>query len=276
MKLLPVLLLCASTALAQIEMPPSSPTYTLSGTVGLAKVSVTYSRPSARGRTVFGDLVPFGEIWRTGANASTKVSFDMTVQIEGHEVPAGEYALYTIPGKETWTMILSRNTTHWGTTGYTPDEDFLRFELPAKSVSSHYETFTISFSDFTNTSAYLNLKWEKSKVKFKITNEVDAYVMAQITKNLIDGTPTNMGDFYSGASYYYDTDRDMKLAAQWIAKSIADSEAYWKYHLQAKILVRLGKKKEAIEAAKKSIALAENGVNPDYVRLNQKLIANLD
>ncbi len=264
------------TSLAQIELPPASPTFTVSGSVGLAKASVTYSRPSARERKIFGEIVPYGELWRTGANQSTRLSFDLNVIIEGHEVPAGEYALYTIPGEKTWTIIISKNTSWWGVDGYDQNADLVRFEVPAKTTSSHYETFTISFSDFTTNSAYLNLKWEKSKVKFKIENKLDSYVMSQIEDKLIKNTPTNPGDYYSGASYYYRTERDSVLALQWVNKSIDDQPTYWKLHLKAKLLVRLNKKEEAIEAARASIKLAEGGVNPDYVRLNNKLIEALD
>ncbi len=261
---------------AQIEMPAASPTFELSGKIGLAQVKVVYSRPSTNDRKVFGDLVPYGELWRTGANASTKLSFDMNVEIEGNKVPAGDYALYTIPGEKEWTIILSKNTELWGSMGYEQEQDLLRFQVPAQSVSSHYETFTISFSDFTTKSAYLNMKWEKSKAKFQIVNDTDEYVMTQIKEKLIDNESERAGDYYASASYYYQTERDMKLALGWIDKFLETEEKYWGYHLKAKILARLGNKKEAIAAANKSKELAGNGVNPDYVRLNEKLIAGLE
>lgn len=271
-----IMFLGATTAFAQIQMPPPSPTFTVAGTVGLADVSVTYSRPSANGRTIFGDLVPYGEIWRTGANASTKIKFSEDVMLEGNAVPAGEYGLYTIPGKETWTFILSKNLTWWGAVGYDQSEDLLRFDVPAKEVSSHYETFTISFSDFTMNSAYLNLKWEKSKAKFKIENEVESKIMAQIKAQVIDATPADKGVYYQAASYYFNTDKDLNQALDFINKGIVKGEEkYWQVHLQAKILAKLGKNKEAEKAAQQSIELAKTAGNMDYVRLNEKLIAEM-
>ena len=261
----------------QIKMPALSPTFELKGSVGLAEVKVVYSRPSARGREVAGNLIPYGEVWRTGANASTKISFSEDVKLEGHDVPAGEYALYTIFTEETATIILSKNLTWWGSLGYDVAEDQLRFEVPVKHPSSHYETFTISFSDFTRNSAYLNMKWEHTKAMFKIETEVDSKVMADIKAQLIDNKPSNPGIYYQGASYYYETERDPKLALKWIKKAIdgAEKEQYWAFHLKAKLLARLGKKQKAIATAQKSIELAKIAGNPDYVKLNEGLITSL-
>ncbi len=273
---LTALIFLGFNGMAQIEMPAPSPTFTVSGKIGFSEVSVTYSRPSAKGRTVFGELVPYDQIWRTGANASTKISFSEDVMLEGKLLQAGEYALYTIPGKEEWTIILSNNLELWGSMGYNNDDDALRFTVPAQSVSSHYETFTISFSDFTSNSAYLNFKWEKSKAKFKIENEVDAKVMSQIKDQVIDNTPSDAGVYFQAATYYFNTDRDMNDALQFVNASIeGGNERYWVVHLKAKILAKLGKKMEAKQAAEASMALAEEAGNPDYVRLNEKLIAEL-
>ena len=158
-----IAIMTCGLASAQIQMPPASPTFEVKGTVGLAEVKVVYSRPSARGRKVAGELIPYNEVWRTGANASTKISFSEDVKLEGNPVPAGEYALYTIFTEEEATIILSKNLTWWGSLGYDSKDDLLRFKVPVKHPSSHYETFTISFSDFTMNSAYLNMKWEHTK-----------------------------------------------------------------------------------------------------------------
>jgi len=158
-----VALIISACAIAQIKMPPPSPTFELKGTVGLAEVIVVYSRPSAKGREVAGNLIPYNEVWRTGANASTKITFSLDVKLNGNAVPAGEYALYTMFTEETATIILSKNLTWWGALGYDAKDDLLRFEVPVKHPSSHYETFTMSFSDFTMNSANLNMKWEHTK-----------------------------------------------------------------------------------------------------------------
>ena len=270
-------LLIASQAFGQIKMPAPSPTFELKGTVGLTDVKVVYSRPSAKGREVAGNLIPYNEVWRTGANASTKISFSTDVKLNGNAVPAGDYALYTQFTEETATIILSKNLTWWGSVGYDSSEDQLRFEVPVKHPSSMYETFTISFSDFTMNSANLNMKWEHTKAMFKIESEVDPLVMADIKAQVIDATPENPGVYFQAAGYYYETNRDANLALNWVNKAIEGSKQkqYWVVHLQAKLLARLGKNAEAKAAAEESMELAKAGGNPDYVRLNEKLIADM-
>ncbi len=265
-------------AVAQIQMPPASPTFELKGTIGLSEVKVVYSRPSARGRDVAGELIPYNEVWRTGANASTKITFSDDVLLDGNPVAAGEYALYTEFTEEEATIILSKNLGWWGAIGYDAKDDVLRFKVPVKHPSSHYETFTISFSDFTMSSANLNMKWEHTKAMFKIESKVDDVVMAQIKEQVIDNTPMNTGIYFQAAGYYYDTERDSDMALGWVNKAIEGSnqKEYWVVHLKAKLLARLGKKSEAKTAAQESMKLAEAGGNPDYVRLNEKLIASLN
>lgn len=272
-----IALMIALAASAQIRMPALSPTYEVKGTIGLAEVKVVYSRPSARGRQVAGSLIPYHEVWRTGANASTKLSFDKEVRLNGNPVPAGEYALYTLFTETEATIILSKNLTWWGVSGYKASEDQLRFKVPVKRPSSHYETFTISFSDFTRNSANLNMKWEHTKVMFKIENDVDPVVMADIKAQVIDAVPSNPRTYFQAAGYYYDTERDPKQALEWVNKAIAGSEQkqYWVVHLKAKLLVRMGKKADAKVAAEESMALAKTAKNFDYVRLNEKLIDEL-
>ena len=272
-----LVLLSAFGLSGQINMPAASPTFELKGTVGLTEVKVVYSRPSAKERKVAGNLIPFNEVWRTGANASTKISFSEDVKLNGNALPAGDYALYTLFTEEKATIILSKNLKLWGASGYDEADDALRFEVPVKHPSSHYETFTISFSDFTSNSANLNMKWEHTKAMFKIESEVDSKVMADIKANVIDSTPENAGVYFQAASYYYETERDNKTALSWVNKAIegSDKEQYWVFHLKAKLLARLGKKAEAIKTAKKGIELAKTGQNPDYVRLNEQLIGSL-
>ena len=272
-----IALCLAFAAEAQINMPPPSPTFELKGTIGLAEVKVVYSRPSAKGRQVAGNLIPYNEVWRTGANASTKISFSKDVRLNGNAVPAGEYALYSEFTEETATIILSKNLTWWGALGYDPADDFLRFEVPVKHPSSMYETFTISFSDFTMNSANLNMKWEHTKAMFEIESEVDKYVLADIEEQVINNTPLNPGVYFQAATYYYDTERDSQMALEWVNKAIQGSEQqqYWVVHLKAKLLARMGKNNEAKAAAEASMKLAVAGGNPDYVRLNEKLIDSL-
>ena len=258
----------------QIDIPAMSPTFELKGKIGFSEVQVVYSRPSARERKVAGNLIPYNAVWRTGANASTKISFSEAVKVNGHALPAGEYALYTIFTKENCTIIFSKNLKLWGSMGYDEKDDALRFEVPVKHPSSHYETFTISFSDFTRSSANLNMKWEHTKAMFKIESDIDGKVMAQIKAQLIDKSSDNPGLLYQGAAYYYDTERDTKMALQWINSAIekSEKEQYWVYHLKAKLLMRDGNAKEGKLAAQKSIELATKAGNMDYVKLNKNLI----
>lgn len=261
----------------QIAYPPASPTFELKGTVGLTEVKVVYSRPSAKGRKVAGELIPFNEVWRTGANASTKISFSTDVKLNGNPVPAGTYALYSLFTEEEATIILSNNLELWGAIGYDPKDDQLRFKVPVKHPSSHYETFTISFSDFAMNSANLNLKWEHTKVLFNIESEVDAIVMKQIKEQVIDASSADANTYFQAATYFFETNRDTEQALEWVNKAIKlrKEKAYWIVHLQAKLLARLKRKEAATAAAKESIELAQLAGNPDYVRLNEKLIASL-
>lgn len=275
--LLSFVLLVQTALLAQIQVPPASPTFEVKGTIGLTEVQLVYSRPSARGRVVAGDLIPYGEVWRTGANASTKISFSTDVVIEGHKVPAGQYALYTIFNEQEATVILSKNLELWGSIGYSADDDQLRFNVPVKHPTSSYETLTMSFSDFTMNSANFNIKWDHTKVMFSIVSQVDELVMSQIKQQVIDNAPTNPGVYFQAAGYYFDTQKNDRMALEWVDKAIAGNEQkqYWVFHLKANILARLGEKSAAKATAESSIELAKAAGNPDYVRLNEKLIASL-
>ncbi len=275
--LLSFVLLVQTVLLAQIQVPPASPTFEVKGTIGLTEVHLVYSRPSARGRVVAGDLIPYGEVWRTGANASTKISFSTDVVIEGHKVPAGQYALYTIFNEQEATVILSKNLELWGSIGYSADDDQLRFNVPVKHPTSSYETLTMSFSDFTMNSANFNIKWDHTKVMFSIVSQVDELVMSQIKQQVIDNAPTNPGVYFQAAGYYFDTQKNDRMALEWVDKAIAGNEQkqYWVFHLKAKIQARLGEKSAAKATAESSIELAKAAGNPDYIRLNEKLIASL-
>ncbi|WP_226389318.1 DUF2911 domain-containing protein [Penaeicola halotolerans] len=271
-----IIMLCAEVSFAQINMPQASPTVKYSTQIGLTDVSLEYSRPSARGRKVFGDLVPYAEVWRTGANASTKINFSTDVMVEGKTLPAGNYALYTIPNKESWTIIFSKNTKLWGSMGYNESDDALRVTVKPTKTSRAYETFEITLSDVTDNSSMLAIKWENTSAKVKITTDVDPVVMAQIKEKLIDNDPQDANLYFQGATYYYNNKKDMNQALEWITKATAKSPQYWMIHLEAKIKLELGDKNGAKEAAMKSKALAQEAKNPDYVALNDKLINSIN
>jgi len=270
------LLLTSFSSLAQqIQMPQASPSSKIIQKVGLTDVTVDFSRPSTKGRKIFGELVPFGQVWRTGANGATVLTFSTEVSISGTKVPAGSYALYSIPGKSTWTMILSKNTKLWGAIGYEAKDDLLRFTATPAKTSRMYDSFEIGFSNLTDASADLSIKWEQTRVEFTIQTEVDPIVMTDIKKQVIDAKSTNPALLYQAANYYFTNNKDQNQAYTWIKQSTESDQKYWTLHLQAKIELSLGKKTAALESATRSKKLAEEGKNQDYVGLNDRLIKSI-
>lgn len=258
---------------AQIKTPQPSPTAKLSQEVGLGKIEVDYSRPSAKGRKVFGDLVPFGEMWRTGANNSTKITFSDDAKVAGVAIPKGSYALYTIPGTDSWIVIFYKNTSFWGA----PDADeYKETDVAAKvmikpvALKDAVETFTIEFNNLKNASADLELSWENTKVVVPVSFDVDAKVMADI-KAQMDGPSANV--YYQSARYYYEEKKDMAQALAWVDQSLTKGgDKFWILRLKANILAELGRYKDAISVAEKSTELAKKEGNADYPRMNDKSI----
>ncbi len=273
---LAILLMAGMTAFAQqIQMPQASPSAKIAQKVGLTDVTVDYSRPSTKGRKIFGELVPFGEVWRTGANGATIISFSTDVEIDGKKVPQGQYAIYSIPGKSEWTIILSKDTKLGGAIGYDPKNDLMRFQVVPNKLSRVYETFEISFNNMTDTGADLSIKWDQTRIDFRIVTQVDAIVMAQIKELVVDKNATDATLLYSAANYYFTNQKDIPLAYTWITKSVESDPKYWTVHLKAKIELALGMKTEALESAKRSKELAIEAKNPDYVSLNDRLIKSI-
>jgi hypothetical protein len=233
--ILAFLLVSFSSIAQQIQMPQASPSSKIIQKVGLTDVTVDFSRPSTKGRKIFGELVPFGEVWRTGANGATILNFSTEVSISGTKVPAGSYALYSIPGKTTWTMILSKNTKLWGAIGYDSKDDLLRFTATPAKTSRMYDSFEISFAKLTDSSADLSIKWEQTRVEFTIQTEVDPIVMADIKKQVIDAKSTNPALLYQAANYYFTSNKDLNQAYTWIKQSTSSDPKYWTLLLQAKI-----------------------------------------
>ena len=229
--------LISLTLQAQVTLPPVSPRATITQKVGLTPVSINYSRPSVGGRKIFGDLVPFGQVWRTGANQSTKITFAESVTLEGNRVPAGKYALYTIPGDQQWTIIIHRDTTLWGSDKYDPKNDLMRFTVPSNKSNENIEAFTIDFTNYTQNSADIELMWAKTIVKFRIETEVDAKVMAELEERM-KSKDADYSVYYLAAGYLYNNDKNLDQALQWINKSIAMDPKYWTVHLKDLILAK--------------------------------------
>ena len=272
------LLLCLTgiISFAQIKTPQPSPVASFKQAFGLGEISVNYSRPQVKGRVIFGDLVPFDKMWRTGANASTKVNFSDDVTIDGNKLAAGEYALYTIPGKAEWTIVFHKNIKLWGLGDpgeYKEENDALRIKVKPQT-NSFVENLTISVSDITANTCKMNLEWEKTKVSFGVTTDIDSKISASIEKTLNPKPDAN--SYYSAASYYFENDKDLNKALDWVNMAIAGrADAFWMVHLKAKIYKKLNNKTAAIEAANLSKEIANKAGNADYVALNDKLIAEL-
>lgn len=270
------LLFISFSSSAQIQLPSPSPAATLSTKVGLTDITVKYNRPSVKGRVIFGDLVQYGEIWRTGANESTKITVSDDVSIGGVKVPSGTYALYTIPNKDEWTVILNKNLNLWGTGGYTEADDVARFKVKPVTLASPVETFTINIADNTTNAANIELAWENTAIKFRIETDVDTKVMSQIERVMKNPEATLVGLYYNSASYYFEANKDLNQAIIWIDKAISlNPDAFWMVHLKAKIQAKNNDKKGAIATAEQGITSAKKANNEDYVRLNEKLIAEL-
>jgi len=267
------LLASSFTLNAQIKTPQPSPIMKIETTVGLTDVAIEYSRPSMKERTIFAadGLVPFGETWRTGANASTKISFSTDVKVEGKDVKAGKYALYTIPRKSSWDVIIYDNTTHWGVPReWDSTQEVARFNVPAKTSNTAIETFTVMPMNNTINSAEIAMMWDKTVAGFTIESDVDKSVMKDIDVAMAG---TSRGDYYTAARYFYDNDKDMSKALGWIKQANQKDAKFWQLRLQSLIEAKMGDKTSAIASATKSMEMAKTAGNMDYVRLNEKSIA---
>jgi len=270
------LLLGAGATQAQgIKMPAPSPSSKIEQAVGLSTVTVDYSRPSVKGRAIFGDLVPYGKVWRTGANNSTVIKFSDDVTIEGNKIPAGEYAILTIPNQNEWTVIIHKNTKLGGNVAdYKQEEDQARFTVKPQENPRKVEAFTINFANLKASSADVELLWDNVVVPFTIKTDVDSKVMNQIQQQVVNGTNVEPDLYASAANYYFNSDKDLQQALNWIKKANEKDAKFYNLHTQAKIQAKMKNYKDAIKTAEKSLELAQKESNPDYVALNQKAIAD--
>ncbi len=255
------------SAEAQIKAPQPSPTSKITQQVGLTDITVEYSRPSAKGRKVFGTLVPMGELWRTGANAATKVTFSENVKIAGNDLPKGSYAIYTIPTEKEWTVIIHKNTTHWGIDGYKQEEDAFRFTAKPSIGSNNAETFTMQVENLKNSSCEITMAWENVTVAIPVTLGTDEAMVAGI-KKAMDGPAA--GDYYAAGRYYHEENKDPKQALEWVSKSLEKGgDKFWILRLKALLQAKIGDFSGAIATAEKSSELAKKENNEDYQRMNE-------
>lgn len=255
---------------AQLTPQPSS-TANITQTFGLGKITLIYSRPDVKGRKIFGGMEPYGTVWRTGANSATVIKFSDEVTLEGKKVPAGEYGLFSIPGENEWTIILSKQPNQWGAYSYKASDDFLRFTVKTGHLAALTETMTLEFSDITPTTCQLQMRWEHSGFTIHIATDIDTKVMARIDSAM----NTDKKPYYESLIYYYNNHKDMTKALAWATELEKDKNfppfvpKLWK----ARIQLRMGDKAAAIATAQDGIKLAEAMKTPEYVRLDEEVIA---
>jgi len=255
-----------------LTTPQPSTTQTIKQNFGLSSIELSYSRPNMKGRDVMGDLVPFGKVWRTGANNATILTFGDDVTIGTKLVTAGKYGLLTMPGKDSWVLIITKQLDVTSPSAYKEESDVVRVTVPATTIKDKVETFTIQFGNVKSNSCSLDLMWENTAVSLPISTDVDTKVMKQI-ENIM--TKDNLPYFNAGM-YYMDNNKDLNQALTWFNKAVDQNpKAYWIQHQKANCLAKLGKKTEAVAAATKSLELATEAKNSDYVKLNEDLLKTL-
>ena len=250
----------------QITKAPLSPRVQTQQQVGLANVSLDYSRPGVKGRTIFGELEPYGMVWRTGANSSTKITFDRDVKVADVDVPAGTYGLYTVPEKKTWTFILNKNSKLWGAGGYDPAMDQLRVQVDATKLTDLRETLRIDFEGFHAHGADLVVEWEHARLSVPVYVDTNAATLAEIDEKVRNAQgEISGGTYFDAAMYLYEQDRDLDDATAWIAKAVAMSpNAFWVAYYQGEIALHTGDLKLAKAATSKALAMAKASERGDF------------
>ena len=267
---------CTITATAQIKTPQPSPFSKITQKVGLTDVTLEYSRPGMRGRIIFGDLVPYGKTWRTGANANTKITFSTDITLDGKPLKKGTYAIYTIPNKKTWDVIFYSDASNWGTPKkWDTSKVAAQIKTTIFPMPMKIETFTITFDDLTNDSAVMGLLWENVYIGVKFGVPTDTMVSKMITKTM---NGPSAADMYAAAVYYLQVGKDIKQAQTWIEKAVemtTDKPKFWYLRQQSLIHAKAGNKKGAIAAAKASLMHATKAGNAGYVKMNKEFLAKI-
>jgi hypothetical protein len=260
-----------STVNAQIKTPQPSPAAKLEQVVGLTDVTLEYSRPAMRGRTIFGGLVPYGKVWRTGANANTKISFGDDVIVDGQELKKGTYAIYTIPNETTWDVIFYSDATNWGNPQeWDESKVAAKTTVQSNTIEAKIESFTFLFDDVKSGSAVLGILWDNIYVGVKFEVPTDKIATKSI-ENAMAGPSNN--DYFQAATYYHTEGKDLKQALAWIQKATEGNDpAFWYLRRMSLIQADMGDKAGAIATAKKSLAGAEKANNADYAKMNKESI----
>jgi hypothetical protein len=268
-----VLVLFVSTTLInaqELKLPVLSPSATIIQDISTSRIQIDYSRPSARGRKVFGDLVPYSSVWRTGANAATKVTFGEDVEIAGIQVRAGSYSLYTIPDQQQWEIIINKNTGNWGANGYDTKDDVVRMKVPVQSTSGLVETFTITVSSIAFSSCTIDLSWENTLVRIPVTINNQSRLTTAIDKAINNPTIP----YQPAAAYLYETNQQLDKALEYATlASEKNPKAYWIQMLRARIAARLGNVNVVKEAVAKTIELVKGTASEaEYTKAASELL----
>ena len=266
---------CYSFISAQIKSPQPSPTATITQKVGVSDISVEYSRPGAKGREIFGGLVSYGKMWRTGANKATKITFNENCVFGGAKVKKGSYSLFTIPGEKEWTVVLNKNTELWGVGEYDEENQVCSIVAKAINTKDFTESFTIDFGTFQSFSAIMSLKWANTKIDIKIESLEAKKIEKQYLELLTKGPSAN--DYYNGAKFFADNTSEYEMALEWINTAVKKRpDAFWMQFHKARILKKMGNNKESILVAEGVIELArEKKDDYGYIKRSEDLIKSI-
>jgi hypothetical protein len=259
-----------SAGAQDLKIPQPSTLQRIEQDFGLGQITITYSRPNMKGRKIFGGIEPYGIVWRTGANAATKIKLTDTIQIEKHLLLPGEYGLFTIPGPNEWTVVVNKTAEQWGAYSYDSTKDVLRFKIKPGKLDKKLETFTIQFADAFTEHCVLQLSWENTILSLHLETDVDSRVMANIDETMkMEKKP-----YYFAAIYYYNHNKDMNKALAWINEfEKTHSQAYNVKYWKAKIQFKMGDKAGAITSANEGLKLALEEPNAEYIRLNKEILS---
>ncbi len=255
-------------AWSQVEMPPPSPRQHIVQQFGLGSIEIVYCRPHSKNRQVFGDLVPNGKLWRTGANEATLITFTDAVEIDGKKIDSGTYALYTIPNEESWEVIINKGIKNWGTEGYKESEDILRIKTEPVKNKMNLETFTIQLSYIKKESCVLQLMWAKKIINIPLYTDIREKLRQQIAAAF----QTNDKPYWQAAQFYFEYDRNLTKALENISKALeGNQQAYWMQLYKANIQKEMGDYPGALKSSTTSMELSQKAGNEDYIRMNKKL-----
>lgn len=261
--LLTILMAISSQIFSQIDLPRLSPKANVSQTIGYTEIAVEYSRPSVHGRKIWGDLVPYNKVWRTGANEATVIQFTTDVSINGNKIPAGRYSLFTIPNEKEWTIIFNKVDKQWGAFNYKEDQDLIRFNV-TPTQNEFVESLIYYFSDITSNSLVLNIAWEKIKVSFKIEVDVLSQAYQKIKEGLANAKAGDWQSFSAAANFAADNNVYLDEAITWIDKAISMGDNYYPYFVKAKILFKQNKFKEALNFINKTREAGRKDKNYEF------------